>query len=157
MRREDREVTDDKKINEIIQKSKVCRVGFHDNGEVYIVPLNFGFVAENGKRTFYFHSAKEGRKVDLVKQNPKVGFELDTDFELWEAESACDFSAGYQSVIGTGMISMVEEFEAKKAVLIEIMTSITGKRTWEFNEKMIDAVAIFSLEVADISCKEHIR
>lgn len=157
MRRKDREVNDNTKINEIIQKSKVCRVGFADNGEVYIVPLNFGFVDESGKRTFFFHSAKEGRKVDLVKQNPKVGFELDTGFELWETESACDFSADFQSIIGTGTISMVDDYEDKKTALIAIMATITGKETWDFNERMIDAVAIFRLDVEAISCKEHIK
>lgn len=130
---------------------------FCDDGEVYIVPLNFGFAEENGKRTFYFHSAKEGRKVDLVKQNRKVGFELDTDFEFWEAEIACEYSAGFQSVIGTGTISMVEGFEDKKAALLKIMTTATGKETWEFNEKLIEAVTVFRLDVTEISCKEHVR
>lgn len=156
MRRKDREVTDDKKINEIIRKSRVCRVGFNNNGEVYIVPLNFGFIDNDGKRTFYFHGAKEGRKADLVKQNPKVGFELDTDFELWEGKLACEFSAGFQSVIGTGTISMVEVLEDKKAALTEIMTNIAGERKWEFNEKLIEVAAVFRLDVEAISCKEHV-
>lgn len=157
MRRKDREVIDNTKINEIIRKSKVCRVGFADNGEVYIVPLNFGFVDHSGKRTFYFHSAKEGRKVDLVKQNPKVGFELDTGYELWEAENACDFSAGFQSIIGTGTISIVDDYEDKKTALIAIMATITGKDTWKFNNRMTDAVDVFRLDVETISCKEHIK
>lgn len=157
MRRKEREITDDIKINEIIQKCKICRVGFNDNGEVYIVPVNFGFVDDNGKRIFYFHGARKGRKVDLIKQNPRVGFELDTGFELWEGKYACDFSAGYQSVIGTGTISIVEEFEDKKAALIEIMSTITDNREWQFDKKMVEAVAVFKLEVADISCKENVR
>lgn len=157
MRRKDREVTDGEKINEIIKKSKICRVGFIDDGQVYIVPLNFGFTDGDGKRTFFFHSAKEGRKVDLVKQNPKVGFELDVNFELWEGERACDFSAGFQSIIGTGTMGMVEGLEEKKGALEKIMETIAGKGTWSFCERMIDAVAVFRLDVETISCKEHTR
>ena len=63
MRRKDREVTDAGKIREAIEASHCCRLGFYDEGEVYIVPMNFGYTEEEEKRIFYFHSAKEGRKV----------------------------------------------------------------------------------------------
>ena len=78
MRRKEREVIDDVQIDGIIRKCKICRVGFYDNGEVYIVPLNFGFVHSGNKRIFYFHGAKEGRKFELIRHKPEVGFELDT-------------------------------------------------------------------------------
>ena len=77
MRRTDREITDAEKITQIIQTCHCCRLGFCDNGAVYIVPLNFGYAEENGKRVFYFHSAKSGRKLDLIAGTPSVGFELD--------------------------------------------------------------------------------
>jgi nitroimidazol reductase NimA-like FMN-containing flavoprotein (pyridoxamine 5'-phosphate oxidase superfamily) len=157
MRRKDREVLDDRKIDEIINQSKICRIGFIDAGEVYIVPLNYGYVYENGKRVLYFHSAKEGRKIDLVKLNPTVGFELDTGFELWEADTACDYSAGYQSVIGNGVISIVDDFKEKKSALTKLMATNTGKTEWSFTPGRIDSVAVFKLEVTNISCKEHLR
>ena len=75
MRRTDREITDAEKITQIIQTCHCCRLGFCDNGAVYIVPLNFGYAEENGKRVFYFHSAKSGRKLDLIAGTPSVGFE----------------------------------------------------------------------------------
>jgi nitroimidazol reductase NimA-like FMN-containing flavoprotein (pyridoxamine 5'-phosphate oxidase superfamily) len=157
MRRKDREVLDDEKIDEIINKSKICRVGFNDNGEVYIVPMNFGYEHKDNTRVFYFHSAKVGRKIDLIKSNPKVGFEIDTDFEIWDADRACDFSAGYQSVIGTGVISELNDFESKKIALIELMNTMTGKREWTFDENMINAVAVFKLDIEKLSCKQHLR
>ena len=72
MRRKEREVIDDVQIDGIIRKCKICRVGFYDNGEVYIVPLNFGFVHSGNKRIFYFHGAKEGRKFELIRHKPEV-------------------------------------------------------------------------------------
>ena len=76
MRRRDREITDNEKIKEIIKACDCCRLGLNDNGKVYIVPLNFGFTEENGNYTFYFHGARTGRKLDIIKQNNCVGFEL---------------------------------------------------------------------------------
>lgn len=86
MRRKDREITDISKIYNIITKCHCCRVGFNDDGEVYIVPLNFGFVPCDDGDTFYFHGANEGRKINLIEKNPCVGFELDTNYKLHEAD-----------------------------------------------------------------------
>lgn len=73
MRRNDREVTDDKKIDEIILNCNCCRLGFMDGVGTYILPLNFGFKHERGIRTFYFHGAKEGKKIRLITAQPHVG------------------------------------------------------------------------------------
>ncbi len=63
MRRKDREIIENSKIKEIISNCDCCRLGLNDNGKIYIVPLNFGFIEENGKYTFYFHGAKEGNLI----------------------------------------------------------------------------------------------
>ena len=69
MRRSDREITDADRITEIIEECKIMRIGFNDNGEVYIVPLNYGHEETDGKHYFYFHGAKAGRKYNLVKNS----------------------------------------------------------------------------------------
>ena len=93
--------------------------------EVYIVPLNFGYEVKGDTYIFFFHGAKEGRKNNLIKQKPTVGFELDTNYVLNEADLACGYSARFQSIIGNGVVSIVSEIKEKK------------------------------LEVTKMSCKEH--
>lgn len=155
MRRKDREVTDPTKIADVISRCTCCRIGFDDDGEVYIVPLNFGYQTKENTYVFYFHGANEGRKIDLMKKNPNVGFEMDTDYALHEADYACGHSARFQSIIGTGIVSIVSETEEKKLGLSLLMEHNTGKRDWDFDEKMVNAVAVFKLEVTKMSCKEH--
>ena len=155
MRRKDREVTDFIKIENIISRCTCCRIGFHDNGEVYIVPLNFGYEVKDDTYIFYFHGAKEGRKIDLIKKNPVVGFEMDTNYLLNEADFACGYSARFQSIIGNGVISIVSEIEEKKLGLSLLMEHNTGKRSWAFDEKMVNTVTVFRLKVTKMSCKEH--
>lgn len=157
MRRKDREITDFSKIMDIIHRCDCCRIGFYDAAakQVYIVPLNFGYAEENGKVTFYFHGAKEGRKIELIAKAPEVGFELDTHYKLNEAEEACNFSARFQSVIGNGKVSMIDELAEKKFALQKIMEHATGKADWTFADAMLEAVATFKLEVETLSCKEH--
>ena len=155
MRRKDREVTDFAKIENIISRCTCCRIGFQDDGEVYIVPLNFGYETKDDTYTFYFHGAKEGRKIDIMQKNPVVGFEMDTDYALKEADTACGYSARFQSIIGTGIVSIVSESDEKKLGLSLLMEHNAGKKNWTFDEKMMNAVAVFKLEVTKMSCKEH--
>ena len=155
MRRKDREVTDFDKIENIICRCTCCRIGFYDDGEVYIVPLNFGYEAKGDTFIFYFHGAKEGRKIDLIKKNPVVGFEMDTNYALNEADLACGYSARFQSIIGNGVVGIVSEIEEKKLGLSLLMEHNTGKKNWNFDDKMVNAAAIFKLEVTKMSCKEH--
>lgn len=68
MRRTDREVTDREKQMEILHVCKVARIGIQDGKGVYVVPVNFGFTIETDKLTMYVHGAKEGKKLDLIKE-----------------------------------------------------------------------------------------
>ena len=158
MRRKDREVLDEVKIDKFIRNCDCCRIGFYDkeNNEVYIVPLNFGYSNIDNKRVFYFHGAKEGRKIELISKTKKVSFEMDSNHELIVGKMACNYSERYQCVMGTGLISFVEDKDEKIAALNEIMFQSTGKKDWDFPEPMLNGVAVFMIEVISLSCKEHL-
>lgn len=96
MRRNDREIKDKALIEQFITKEQIIRIAFYDNGDLYIVPLNYGFIYENDKYVFYFHGAKAGRKFELSKSSPMVGFEIDGEYELLQADVACDYSAKFK-------------------------------------------------------------
>lgn len=156
MRRKDREVSDAGKIRDIVAACHYCRLGFYDQGEIYIVPMNFGYLEEEDRRTFYFHGAKAGRRADLVQQRPRVGFEMDRGYELIVGEEPCQYSAKFQSIVGTGEIHPVEDSLEKKRALQLIMAHNTGKSDWDFKDSMLESVLVFKLEVEKMSCKEHL-
>ena len=158
MIRKDREVTDPEKIADIISRCNCCRIGFIDGNEVYIVPLNFGYVIKDNTYLFYFHGAKEGRKIDLIRKRPDVGFEMDTDSEVYslgKSGLACEYTSRFQSIIGNGTVSIVTDLEEKKYGLSLLMKRNAGEHEWNFDDKTVSAVAVFKLEVKKISCKEH--
>lgn len=154
MRRKDREVTDQAEIYNILDECDVCRVGFCDEGQIYIVPLNFGYAETNGKLTFYFHSAGQGRKVELFCKGGSVGFELDCAHRLVRAEKACGYTEMYKSIIGTGRTYEVSE-EEKLAAMRTMMAHYTDAEL-EFDPAMISRVRLFALEVEELSCKVHV-
>ena len=80
----------------IIKRCRVCHLALCDDGQPYVVPLSFGYDGEY----LYFHAAREGRKIDIIKKNHRVGFEFDILQEIVKSEDACSWGAKYESVIG---------------------------------------------------------
>lgn len=156
MRRNDREVTEISKILEIVENCECCRLGFYDGQEVYIVPLNFGYEHIDDRLTLYFHGAKEGRKIDLINIVDSVGFEMDNNYKFIEADIACEQSARFDSVIGNGKISIINDITDKEYALQRLMLKTTHKSDWEFSEEMLNSVCVFKVEVTKISCKSHL-
>lgn len=152
MRRRDREITDENKIEEFLAKEQILRIAFYDEGDIYIVPVNYGYL-RGKKYSFYFHGAKAGRKYELAGNNPLVGFEIDGNYALLKGETACDFSATFQSVIGTGILSLVEDNAEKIIGLNTIMKQTTSEEEWHYSEEMLETVAVFRLDADKISCK----
>lgn len=153
MRRNEEAVTDEKQIEAFIAGEQILRVAFYDHGELYIVPVNYGYCMENGKYTFYFHGAKAGRKYELSQSEPAVGFEIDGKYLLVENELPCRFSASFQSVTGTGTVHLVLDREERRKGLNAIMRQVSGKEEWDYPEKALNVVAVFRLDVEKMSCK----
>lgn len=159
MRRKDREVKDGRRIREVLEACKICRLGMTDEkGRVYIVPMNYGYSFEEGRLVLYFHGAREGKKLELLKANPAVGIEMDCGHELMEGSQACQYSYRYSSIIGNGRAWIVAEPEDKLKALAAVMKHQTGKEFAEFetNPGLEKAVTVIRVDVEDYSCKQNV-
>ena len=152
MTRREREVTDINKILEILDKAKVLHLGLVDGDEAYVVPMNYGYTYENDKLTLYLHGARRGRKLDLIRQNPKVFFEMDCDIVPFEGDVACKYGITYSSIMGRGLAEIVEGPEEKMKALSVLMKTQTGK-DFEFNEKLVSVVAVIRIDVSEFTAK----
>lgn len=61
MRKSNREITDLSEIADIVRNTDTIRLGINDEKFPYVVPVSFGFDFINGKFTFFFHGAKDGK------------------------------------------------------------------------------------------------
>lgn len=154
MTRREREVTDINKILEILDKSKVVRIGLVDGDEAYVVPMNYGYTYENEKLTLYLHGARRGKKIDLMRANPKVFFEMDCDIVPFEGEVACKYGITYSSIMGKGKATILEDPEEKMQALTYLMKTQTGK-DFEFNEKLVSVVAVIRIDVTEFTAKHR--
>jgi nitroimidazol reductase NimA-like FMN-containing flavoprotein (pyridoxamine 5'-phosphate oxidase superfamily) len=150
MRRTDREIVDLKVMEEIICNAQVCRLGMIDRDVPYIVPLNFGY--RSG--TFYFHSAREGRKIGILALGHTVCLEIDGGHDLVTADSACDWGMRYVSVIAHGRPRFIEEPAAKREALAIIMAQYTATRDFDFPKRAVASTAVFAVDVETMSGKQ---
>lgn len=154
MRRNDREL-DFSAILSLLDRCRIVRLAMLDGQEPYIVPLNYGYTCSNGQITLYCHSAKEGRKLDVMRANPLVGFEMDTDYLLQEHEEACHHSNLFSSLIGTGEFELLLGDAAKNALSV-LMHHQTG-RSFTFTDAQAGSVAVFAIHVKAISGKAKVK
>lgn len=148
MRRREKEITNIKTIEDIIRRSSVCRLGLSENGRPYIVPLCFGYK----ERILYFHSAREGKKLDILKKNNIVCFEFDIDLEILSADEACKWGVKYRSVIGFGKAIIIDDIEAKKKAL-DIIMSQYSEGSFEYPIEALKKTTVIKVEIDQMSGK----
>ena len=154
MRRSDRELRDPGQLLEVIDACKVFRLAMVAEGRPYLVPLNFGYAYEGGQFEFYFHSALQGRKLDLLRQNPQVCFELDCGHALVPADLPCGYSYRYASVIGEGTVELVEE-PARKVLYLQRLLRHQAGRDFPLREEQAASVAVGRILVHSLTGKAH--
>jgi nitroimidazol reductase NimA-like FMN-containing flavoprotein (pyridoxamine 5'-phosphate oxidase superfamily) len=155
MRRKDRELTGQDEMEQIISRADVCRIALADNNIPYIVTLNFGY-SGGDKPCFYFHCAREGRKLDMISKNSYVCFELDTDHELYEGEKGCDWGMKFSSVVGYGNISILEERESRIKALDSIMSHYSERKAFSYDERILENTTILRLEISGMTAKRKV-
>ena len=154
--RREREVTDMNAILEILDKSEIVHIAMIDGDEPYLVPMNYGYTMEDGKLTVYLHGALWGRKLDIIRVNPKVFFSLECDVVPFDGDIACRYGTTYASVMGSGIAEIVTDVEEKKKGLSVLMKTQTGK-DFTFEDKMVSIVSVIKIDVAEYTAKERPR
>jgi hypothetical protein len=151
MRRKEKKITDIKEIEAIIQKAEVCRLGLAVDNTPYVVPVNYGYE----DNCLYIHCANVGRKLDMIKQNNTVCFEMDVNAEIKEGgQSACNWSTTFRSVIGYGKAFFVEELEQKKRALGIIMRHYSDKTSFKYRIDALKNVVIIKITITSLSGKK---
>jgi len=149
MRRSDKEITDKKAIEDIIARSKVCKVAMCENNMPYIAPLCFGFKND----ALYFHSAPKGKKIEILKNNPNVCFEFDILTQVVKSATACKWGMKYQSVIGFGKAGFITEDDLKRQAL-DIMMNQYADGPFEYEDALVKSIVIIKVDIHSMTGKQ---
>ena len=153
MRRKDREITDIETIRAILDKAKVLHLAMIDGARPYVVPMNYGYALADGRLTLYLHSAKEGRKLDVLQQNDRVAFVLETDVNpVSGGDIPCKYGEAYASVMGEGTAVLLDDPVQKIEALQILMKTQTG-REFAFTPAMAESVSVIRVNVDSFTAK----
>ena len=147
MRRKDREVTNISEIEEILLLCKTCHLAMVDAGGMpYVVPLSYGYrILDGNSLELYFHSALEGRKLDILRNNNKVCFEMTYEGKPMYADIPCNSGFYYfASVIGYGDAVFIDD-AAKKCEALSIMFKHQSGRDASFTSNQAESVCVFKV------------
>ena len=154
MTKRERQITDEAQILHILDTAKVLHLGLAVDNEPYVVPMNYGYTMEDGKLTVYVHGAKWGRKLDVIRANPKVFCTLECDVVPFDGDIACRYGTTYASIMGLGKAEILEDVEEKKKGLSILMNTQTGK-DFTFDDKMVSIVSVIKIDIAEYTAKER--
>ncbi len=149
MRRRDKQLAGHEELEEIIRRGEVCHLAFSDEGVPYVIPMNYGY-SEN---SLYFHSAAEGRKLDIIRKNNTVAFAITADSALIRSESACRWGMRFNCVAGTGRAVILSDKQEKLRGLSIILSQYDNRGSWEFDEKSVDTTVVIRLDIAEMTGK----
>lgn len=150
MRRKHSEVNDPKEIERILYLTNIGRLATNGkDGYPYIVPVNFVSLEGN----IYFHCAPKGEKLDNLRRDPHVCFEVDVplsylDIGLDPSRPICNLHQYYHCVIIRGKASTVKDSALKVAALNALV--IKHEKTEDFAPVTEDMSACKACEVIEV-------
>jgi nitroimidazol reductase NimA-like FMN-containing flavoprotein (pyridoxamine 5'-phosphate oxidase superfamily) len=150
MRRKEREITDPHEIEAILREGKQMYLALADGDQPLVVPL---FYAYDGTSLF-FHSAKSGTKIEVLKRNNRVSFAVSLDHGIIESDRACDFEAQHRTVVGYGHAHFIDDEGEKAAALHRIVAQFTDRK-FEFPAASLAATAVIRIDVTLLKGKKH--
>jgi nitroimidazol reductase NimA-like FMN-containing flavoprotein (pyridoxamine 5'-phosphate oxidase superfamily) len=93
----------------------------------YVVPVNFAF----DRQRIYFHCADTGMKLDFLRSNPRVCFEVDENLGTVPGPAPWLFGTAYRSVIAFGTARILTDPEEKTLATRMITMKYAGEKMAE--------------------------
>jgi nitroimidazol reductase NimA-like FMN-containing flavoprotein (pyridoxamine 5'-phosphate oxidase superfamily) len=148
MRRKDQEITDRAELFRILGGARVCRLAMVDGDRPYLLPLTFAVDGDD----LVLHSSRAGKKIEVLRRNPAVSFEVEEGVEVAPAETACDFNMRFRTVIGVGEVEFVEDL-AEKGRLLALFGPRYGAPPEPLPEQEIRATQVLRVRVRSLTGK----
>ncbi len=150
MRRKNREITDRAEIDAILRSANLMRIALVDVDIPFLVPVFYTFDGT----AIYFHSAKAGTKIEIMKRNNTVCFEVSIDHGIIENDIACDFEAKHRTVIGFGKAAFVVD-EAEKIKALDGIVARFSDKKFEYPKTNLGLTVVIRIDIESIKGKQH--
>jgi nitroimidazol reductase NimA-like FMN-containing flavoprotein (pyridoxamine 5'-phosphate oxidase superfamily) len=149
MRRQEKEIREPEAIESVIAAAQVCRVAMCDGDRPYVVPMCFGYA----DGMFYLHSAREGRKLEILGRNDRVCLELEDGLSVTPGTSACKWGMAFRSVVAFGRAEEVESPEERRRALDLIMARYAPAGPYDYADAVLARTVVLRVRVEHMTGK----
>lgn len=130
----------------------VGRLGTCLNNIPYITPLNFTY--DKAVDKIFLHCANEGRKLDNIKVNQNVCFEVEEVKHTIVKQPTCASSVAYRSVIIFGTIKILTDISAKNEALQKLADKYAPQNPKvPFTDAMLNKTNVLEIEIKEMTAK----
>ena len=139
-------------IYRILDEAMICHVGFVQQEQPYVIPINFARMEDN----IVLHGAKASRLLKHIAAGYPVCIEVTIVDGLVLARSVFNHSVNYRSVVLFGRGRAVEDEQEKLSALKAITEHLIPGRWQEArlpNSKELHATAVVSIKIDEASAK----
>jgi len=150
MRRSDKEIKDLELIWKVLNECESCRIALCDGGKPYIVPMNFAY----HDNALYLHSATEGCKIDIIRENSNISFQMDIKTQIVTDEIPCNWGMKYLSVIGSGQAHLIHDTLEKKEAMDIMMAKYSSENSFEYSDEALNSIMVIKIEIEEMNGKK---
>jgi hypothetical protein len=144
------EITDQTVIETLLSEAQYLQLGLCKDDRPYIVPMSFGY----NKGVIYLHSAKTGTKMDILRSNRNVCFEVDYVHTILHGAHPCSYNIKYQSIVGFGTATILkQEQEIREGLRCLIDHYHTGE--YNIHDLNINRVAVNRIDIVEMHGKQN--
>ncbi|MDD2922364.1 MAG: pyridoxamine 5'-phosphate oxidase family protein [Anaerolineales bacterium] len=139
-------------IYRILDEALICHVGFAENNQPYVIPINFARMDD----TIVLHGAKASRLLKHIEDGNPVCVEATIVDGLVLARSVFHSSINYRSVVLFGAGQIIKDENEKMAALEAITEHLIPGRWSEArlpNRKEMNATSVVSIQIEQASAK----
>ncbi len=156
MRKMNKKITDQSAIIGLLNACQVGRLAtVGQDGRPMVKPLNFAF----HDWRIYFHCAREGEKLDDIRRDNRVCFEVDLPvaYVRGTAANPCRAEYLYRSVIAQGRAHIVEDRAERLLALDCLMEKYQQEGGYgDYPEEKLSLTCIVRIDIEEISGKEDL-
>jgi uncharacterized protein len=155
MRRHAKKIQDTDIIRELLDICHVGRLGTNgSDGYPMVKPLNFAFL--EGK--IYFHTAREGEKIDDIRRDSRVCFEVDLPIAYVKSDkNPCKASYLFRSIIIKGKACLIDDQAERGAALNALMKKYQpGGGYGVYLEEKLRITGIVRIDIEEMIGKEDL-
>lgn len=143
------------RIHKMLEEEAVGRfVTIGPDGYPYAIPVHFVHYQDK----IYFHGLPRGQKLDNLRANPRVCFEVDKMYGYLKegVDMPCNVNTDYESIIIIGDAIVLEDVELKKTVLKAVVAKLTPDMSdMKIPDKMVMATAVVEITVKECTGKYY--